>query len=419
MLKRLRIQFVCVVMAIVALMLAVIFGLMLGTTRARLERESLEQLSMLSERTELRMEPDEKARDDVGPERRENLQEPGDRRGFQPYLLLRCDRSGALESTGGNIDYEGDAAALLSAALAGAEHGVLSEQGLRYLRTEDGAGYKIVFVDVSAEQSTLAGLVRTSLLVGLAALAVFFLLSLLLARWMIRPVEEAWQRQKQFVSDASHELKTPLTVITTNAELLQSPDFDETARRQFSEHILTMARQMRGLVEGLLDLARVESGAARQAMTELNYSELCAEALLPFEPVLFERGHGLRSELEPDIFILGSEALLRQSLEILLDNAGKYAKPETEISVTLRRQGRGHCLLTVANAGDPIPPEDLPRLFERFYRVDKARSRDGSYGLGLAIARQIAELHRGKIRCECAEGEVRFHIQLPTVGRKD
>ena len=425
MLRRLRIKFICINMAIVLAMLLVIFGVELRLTRTNRERESTEQLERDNMRLGRRGDGDFEQR-----ERPEGSGEPGappeaqrgalpdlsDQRGFLPYLLIRCDAEGAVEEVSGNFTYDGDAEGLVAAAAAdGAERGVLSDYGLRYLRSEGPDGLSYVFTDVSGEQSTMRDLVRTSLIVGGASLVGFFLLSLLLARWAVRPVEEAWKQQKQFVSDASHELKTPLTVITTNAELLQSPDFGEAERGRFADNILMMARQMRGLVEGLLDLARVDSGAVERAMGEVDYSALCAEAALPFEPLCFEKGLTLRTELAENVRVHGSAGHLRQVAEILLDNAQKYAHPGTEIVMTLERRGKGHCVLTVADRGDPIPAEDLPHLFERFYRADKARSRDGSYGLGLSIAQNVVTVHHGKIWCESHGEDTAFRVQLPTV----
>ena len=417
MLRRLRIKFICVNMGIVAAMLAVIFGLELHFTRQDLEGESLRQLQLVAERLDRPREEGE------GPRERpltepENAARPdlSDQRGFLPYLLLRCGADGSVEEVSGNFSYDGDVSALAAAALAASEpSGVLEDSALRYLRTETPEGLRIVFTDMSGEQNTMDGLLRTSLLVGAASLALFFLLSLLLARWAVKPVEEAWDQQKQFVSDASHELKTPLTVITTNAELLQSPDFDQSARSRFADNILTMSRQMRGLVEGLLELARVDAGAVAKTMEELDLGALCAETVLPFEPLCYERGLTLNTELEESVRVRGSAVHLRQAVEILLDNAQKYAHSGTEVWLRLERRGKGHCLLSVTDTGDPIASEDLPHLFERFYRADKARARNGSYGLGLAIAKQVTEAHRGRISCESREGVTKFSLLLPTV----
>ena len=417
MLRRLRIKFICVNMGIVAAMLAVIFGLELHFTRQDLEGESLRQLQLVAERLDRRREDGPEGALGGGKDGVRGAQpDLSDQRGFLPYLLLRCGADGSVEEVSGNFSYDGDVSALAAAALAASEpSGVLEDSALRYLRTETPEGLRIVFTDMSGEQNTMDGLLRTSLLVGAASLALFFLLSLLLARWAVKPVEEAWDQQKQFVSDASHELKTPLTVITTNAELLQSPDFDQSARGRFADNILTMSRQMRGLVEGLLELARVDAGAVAKTMEDLDLGALCAETVLPFEPLCYERGLTLNTELEESVRVRGSAVHLRQAVEILLDNAQKYAHSGTEVWLRLERRGKGHCLLSVTDTGDPIAPEDLPHLFERFYRADKARARNGSYGLGLAIAKQVAEAHRGRISCESREGVTKFSLLLPTV----
>ena len=244
------------------------------------------------------------------------------------------------------------------------------------------------------------------------SLLAFLGLSLLLARWALRPVERAWEQQRQFVADASHELKTPLTVILTDAELLQDPETNEADRARFSGGILTMARQMRGLVEDLLELARLDAGTARRERTELDFSELCAQTLLPFEPLFFEKGLELQSQVEPGIRVRGDGEHLRQVEEILLDNALKYAAVPSAVELRLARQGR-NVRLSVASRGDALSKEELKDIFKRFYRADRARSRGGGYGLGLAIAGSIAAEHGGKIWAESESGVNTFIVELP------
>ena len=433
MLKRLRIKFVCINMGIVLAMLVVIFALVIGTTRQNLARESTSMMhSALNERF-----PRDQHQGNQSPADADGAATPppiptgtspesGDGRHglfdmFLPYILLRISPEGTVEGSEGflsaELEAQGDGSleALAAEALARDEDtGVLPGWNLRYLRETSPLGTRVVFVDRTNEVSTLRGLLRTSLLIGAASLAAFLVISLLLARWAVKPVEEAWRQQRQFVSDASHELKTPLTVIMTNAELLQSPDYDSPARERFAANVLTMARQMRGLVESLLELARVDNGAVETAAAELDLSRLCEDAVLPFEPVLFEKGHTLRAEIAPGVRVNGSEGHLRQVVEILLDNAGKYAAPRSEILLSLGQSGR-NALLRVENPGEPIPQEDLGKLFQRFYRADKSRSRDGSYGLGLAIAQQIVQGHHGKIWAESSGGRNRFTVSLPAL----
>ncbi len=188
-------------------------------------------------------------------------------------------------------------------------------------------------------------------------------------------MDTAWQKQRQFVSDASHELKTPLAVIMTNAELLQSADSTGADRRQFSESILTISRQMRALVEWLLELARVESGEKRAELIPLDFSQLTERALLPFEPLFFEKELTLASEIQPEITVAGNAQQLSQLLGILLDNAQKYALPQSEVRLSLRAVNSRRCCLSVSNAAEEISPEQLENLFTRFYRVDSALAR--------------------------------------------
>lgn len=228
----------------------------------------------------------------------------------------------------------------------------------------------------------------------------------------MRPVERAWQQQRQFVAAASHELKTPLTVIMTNAELLQD-EADEARRSTFSSSILTMSRQMRALIEQMLELARTDSAESHLVLRPVDLSGLTARSLLPFEPLFFEQGLTLISQVDEGITVSGDEEALRRVLEILLDNAQKYSSPGGETQVTLHRRGRNHCALTVANQGEPIPPEARRQIFQRFYRADPARSRNGSFGLGLSIAEGIVAQHHGTIDVTCAGGFNRFRAELP------
>ena len=422
MLKRLRVKFICINMGIVVSMLAVIFSLVIGSTRRNLQQESLSVLQAAAGDSDLHRPWQflERGREEDG-----SLRHPEPRQVFLPYILVLLDRNGEIDRYEGypqDAEAPADAAdspeglrPLVDAALAEREPvGILTELHLRYLRTETPMGVKLVFLDMSNETHTLRSLVRNCLIIGVASLVVFFFLSMLLARWAVKPVEEAWTRQKQFVSDASHELKTPLTVIMTNAELLQGPEYDAGAKGRFAQNILTMSRQMRGLVESLLELARVDNGAVEAAAEELDLGRLCEEAVLPLEPLCFEKGLRIRSALAPGVRVRGNALYLRQVVEILLDNAQKYAHAPSEISLTLTQSGRS-CRLRVTNLGDAISEKDLARLFERFYRADSSRSRDGSYGLGLSIAQKIVESHHGKIWAESAEGKNSFFVTLPTL----
>ena len=398
MIRRLRIKFVCINMVIVAAMLCVIFGMLLHFTREGLEAKSVHLLQTLA------AEPVQ-----PGPRGPQEVQ--------LPYFSVEFNQWGELRVAGtGSYGFWDEAylSELLAAVLdAGEPSGVLPEYSLRYCRSGPPGGQRFVFVDISSEISTIENLVRSCLLIGCVSFLAFLAVSLLLARWAVKPVDEAWRQQRQFVADASHELKTPLTVIMTNAELLQGAGWAEEDKAGFSASILTMARQMRSLVERLLELARSDSGQSAAAFEAVDLSTLAENALLPFEPLFFEKELELSGQIEPGITVWGRAEQLRQAADILLDNAQKYSASGTRVELRLRRAGKRRCRLSVSSPGDALSKAECRDIFKRFYRADKARSRDGGFGLGLSIAQGIVERHQGRIWAESGNGVNTFHIELP------
>ena len=221
----------------------------------------------------------------------------------------------------------------------------------------------------------------------------------------------AWDQQRQFVADASHELKTPLSVIMANAELMQGEDLVEEDRITYSGNILSTTYQMRSLVENMLEMARVDNGTVKMNFDIVDFSQLVSDAALSFQLLYEEQGMGLRCAVPDGVQLYGSEQHLYQVMDVLLDNALKYSTPESMVSVDLANNGK-NCLLSVASPGEPISREDLKNIFKRFYRADKARAMNGSYGLGLSIAESIVESHKGKIWAESEEGLNTFFVQL-------
>ena len=228
------------------------------------------------------------------------------------------------------------------------------------------------------------------------------------------PVERAWVQQRQFVADASHELKTPLTVILTDAELLQAPEDTGPERERLARDIGTVSRQMKDLVERLLELARADREPERSDRRPVDWSDAVEQALLPFEPVYYEKGLGLDVNLCPGVRVRGNAEQLRRVAAILLDNGQKYAAPASVVHVSLCREGR-QAVLSVTSRGDTIPPEELPKLFKRFYRADPDHRHGDGCGLGLAIAQQIVTAHRGRIRAASDQGINTFSVILRTV----
>lgn len=402
MIKRLRIKFVVINMTIVTLLLCIILGLVFYFTSANLERESIQMMQNIASQPFYLGIPGE-INEDVK----------------LPFFTLQIGPRGELISTGGGYYDLSDVDFIETLVDEAYESprplGVIKEYNLRYYRVETPVSRCLVFADISSERSTLNGLVRTCACIGIFSFLAFLWVSIVLSKWAVRPVERVWKQQRQFVAAASHELKTPLTVIMTNAEMLQSDAFDEEKRGKFLGSILTMSGQMRKLIEQMLELARADDAETEEVFGTIHLSQLVTQAVLPFEAVFFEKGLDLSMQIEDNISVKGGEEPLRQVLEILLDNAQKYAKPQGSVWVELRRRGKNRCVLTVADEGEKIAPEDLKNIFKRFYRADAARSRTGNFGLGLSIAESIVTRHHGRIWAESRDGVNRFFVELPCI----
>ena len=330
-----------------------------------------------------------------------------------PCFVAEVYASGTVRVSGNSYYDLTDKEALVdivtAALTADSDEGVLAEHHLRYLRQTGLLSTRIAFTDSTLEQATLRSLLTGSLLIGLAALAVLFACSYVLSGAVTRPVDRAWQQQKQFLSDASHELKTPLTVILSSAELLEQSAAPE--QKQYVDNVRAESRRMKRLVEDMLTLSRVERGGEHLPDTTADLSDAAADAALRFEPVAYEAGHTLSYDIAPGLLVRGDSGKLEQAVAVLLDNAIKYAAPGTEVRLDAARQGKNACLW-VENEGDPIPADKLPHIFDRFYRADASRTDGGSFGLGLPIARAIVEAHRGTLRCDSGGHTTRFTITL-------
>lgn len=284
--------------------------------------------------------------------------------------------------------------------------GILYDQNFRYQIVKNELGTKIAFADRTDEINRLTSLVKTSALVGIGSLIGFFLISLFLARWAVKPIATSLEQQSQFVADASHELKTPLTVILANADILLTNKEKTIAEQQkWIEYIQTEAKRMTSLVTNLLFLAKIDDRKNDVILNEVNLSDIVWSSMLPFESVAFEQGKMIESKIENDLHTHGDEGKLKQLIVILIDNAIKYANHKGTITVSLI-QDQEKVKLSVNNTGEPIPAGQLGHIFKRFYRVDKSRVREkGGYGLGLAIAESIVTAHRGKISVTSTEKE--------------
>ena len=403
MIKKLRLKFVAVCMALVGIVLTAVFLSAFAAIRENTAFFSHQVLTQV-------------VREDSPDFFRPGLDENSI---LLPYFTVNVwpgpDGNYTAQVTGGTYAEIEDTEALkeiVSVCLHMEEReGVIPQYHLRFLRVDNGLYQKLAFVDMSMERAVLREMVWAYVLIATAAFLLLLGVSVLLSHWATRPVERAWDQQHQFLSDASHELKTPLTVILSNAELLERTDLPDRPAR-WADNIHSEARRMKRLVEQMLTLARSDNAASAPVFSDVNLSEVAADCVLSFEPVAFESGHTLDYTLAEDVTVTGDAEKLRQVLAILLDNAVKYGAPGGEITVSLTKTDR-KAELAVENPGDPIPPERLKRLFERFYRADDSRGEQSGFGLGLPIAAAIVKEHRGTLKAESTAERTRFLITLP------
>lgn len=399
MIRRLRLKFVCINMTIVTVMLCTIFGLVLHFTGANMEKESIAMMQSVA------LHPGQPG-------------VPGQAMSgiSLPYFALEMAPGGELRAFSGGFYDLTDRALLEKLAVLSTDKrsGVLPEYGLRYVRVVTPTSQCIVFADMSSEINTMDHLIQNCLTIGAVSFLLFLFISIFLARWAVKPVETAWDQQRQFVADASHELKTPLTVILSNAQMLSENGDTPELRERLTGNILTVSRQMKDLIGKLLDSAQVDQGAGAMQFAPFDLSETVSNALLPFDSVFYERDLTLDSAISPGIWTSGSQLHLAQVVDILLDNAQKYSVSHGHTQVALQLHRRKSSLLAVTSEGKELTAKECKEIFKRFYRADPARERSGSYGLGLSIAESIVKAHKGKIWAESRDGTNTFYVQLPT-----
>jgi signal transduction histidine kinase len=408
MIRKLRLKFVAVCMLLVTAILAVVFSSMYHsakrdfqhTTKQLLERVITEQSSSPT--------PGKQMEDGV---------DLGNGKVQLPYFTVEVWNGSVIYVTGGtyeNLQDTDELTAIVTDCMKQTESdGLVSGYNLRYYRQNNGFFYRIAFVDISMEQSTLRDLMKSYFQIGAAALLLLLGVSILLSYWVTRPVERAWKQQRQFLSDASHELKTPLTVILSNAELMGSASLPEKPAR-WADNIHSEAVRMKTLVEEMLTLARADNMVRTSVYTEVCLSDVAMDCALMFEPVAFEAGKPLQYEIPEEITVTGDAERLGQVISVLLDNAIKYGRDGGTIRMTLQRTEKSARLqVSNENRDAPIPPEQLSRLFERFYRADASRGEQTGFGLGLPIASTIVAEHRGTLRAESDRESTRFILTLP------
>lgn len=337
---------------------------------------------------------------------------------------LNAEGSAMSASPAGTANINDEVLETALSRLSPAEDGTgsFSDLELFYKKQTTGNTTYLAFADANSAAGWKS-LALTLVGAAIVALAAFFVISLFFSRWALRPVEQTWRSQRQFIADASHELKTPLTVILADASIaLEHPERTVESQRQWIEGIQVEGQRMQGLVEDMLALAKHDTAEVDAQATmgkqqeKLDLADMAQRAVLQFEAVAFERGVEIDvAESSPaPVFIGGVRGDIERVLGILIDNACKYAEAGGRVVVDTKHEGK-HAVIQVNNTGTPIPSSDLPHIFDRFWRADETRtSGAGGYGLGLSIARSIVEEHGGTLSAQSsAERGTTFTAKFP------
>lgn len=323
-------------------------------------------------------------------------------------VALDADGQVLRADTGQIAAVDRQQAAAAAQAVAGRSTGFWGEY--RFLCRSAGAGSLVIFLDCSRGLSNFRATLAASLLLAGAGLLAVLVLLLILSSRIVRPVAESYEKQKRFITDAGHELKTPLTIIAADAELAEM----ECGENQWLTDIRRQAGRLAGLTQDLIYLSRMEEEQPRLSFIQFPLSDLVEEVSRSFLAPATSQDKSLVLKIQPMLPFTGDEKAIRQLVSILLDNALKYSPAGGTLGLSLERQGRS-LVLTVSNTTcQPVDRGQLAHLFDRFYRGDQSRSQTGGYGLGLSIARSIVSAHRGRIRAESPDGHtLTIQVTLP------
>lgn len=287
------------------------------------------------------------------------------------------------------------------------EEGVWNHFRYRVVDVDSNGGQMISFIDNSLWENQQYRMLMYSLIIGICGMLILLFVAIILARWLIKPINTVLVKQKQFISDAGHELKTPLTVMKASLDILEN----EYGENKYFGYIREENSRMNTLVHELLSLSSLEQ-ETEKCFETIDLSRIVEGTCLPLECLAFEKGIQLELEIKKEIQIQGNDKQIRQLIEVLVDNAMKHTYVGGKVTVQLEKE-KGKAVLKIKNQGEAIPKNERNRIFDRFYRIDKSRSRkEGRYGLGLAIASSIVEAHKGRISVECKENWITFCVRL-------
>ena len=324
---------------------------------------------------------------------------------YVPVTVMLVNQDGILQEVildrGANISNDILEQSAKKIVKQNSPNGSIQEFSLRYICKKQDDNFKIAVVNIDFEYRSMRNLMLLLFIIWIFCMVAFWFISRSLFKEALAPVQDAWNKQRRFIADASHELKTPLTVMLANfSVLLAHPNDTINEQRKWIVNSRDEALNMQKLVESLLILARSDAAIDLPEMKPVHLSDLLLNSALSFEAVAFEKHIKMNTQIAPNIYVKGDEQSLKQLISILLDNAVKYAGKNGEINVKLFKYDVKYIIMQVQNSGEPIPSNELPHVFERFYRGEQMRSTVNGHGLGLAIAYKIVQIHNGKITAQ-------------------
>lgn len=408
MIRKLRHKFIAISVLSVFLVLVVIMSAINILNYSRVVRDSDAVLAVLAEnggqfpKREGSMKHKERNRDwffeELSPELSPELAYES------RYFTVRLSSEGNVTSvdTGRITAVDTDTAKEYAVKLwkSGRKSGFVSSY--RYLRSDEECDTVIIFLDCRSRVSSFRSFLIYSVVVSLAGMVAVAVLVLLLSKMVMKPVQESYEKQKSFITDAGHEIKTPLTIIDADATILEMECGEDN---EWIQDIRAQTKRLTALTKDLIYLSRMEEEKPQVQNIDFPLSDVITEAAQPFRSLAKVQEKTFTVDVEPMLNLCGDEKAITQLVSILLDNALKYSDEHGTISLKAHARGKNICI-EVFNTAESVDTSELGRLFDRFYRADKSRnSETGGYGIGLSIAKAVVEAHKGRISASSADGK--------------
>ena len=404
MIRKLRWKFIAAAMLSLLLVLGTLIALINILNYRNLVTEADDMLVMLSEFDDSfpfwmdRPDPDDRS-DGKGRDQRREFE--GERPYQSRYFTVLLSETGEVQETNlkniVTVDEQEAVQMAQAAAKKGRNSGFSGEY--RYLGKQEDDAVRWIFLNREGELSTFKSFLWTSIGISFAGCAMVFLLLTLLSSRIVRPIAQSYEKQKRFITDAGHELKTPITIIRADADVIA----EDLPENEWLSDIRTQTERLGMLTNDLIYLSRMEE-SARPNMLDFPLSDVVQEEATPFSAIARTQSKSFSLEIQPRITLHGDEKAIRKLVSILLDNAMKYTPEQGDIALTVRKSGK-QIRLTVTNTANNVEKGSADQLFDRFYRADASRnSETGGFGLGLSIAKAVVEAHKGRIHAWSTDG---------------